>query len=643
MRTFAGVDLPAFERFKVDFRTTAYACRMLLCPRASAGFDSEEQLLEHEASHLRIICKVAGCQYPTFSSKQALAQHQAKFHPTDTATPRLKAIRRLQSRLAPSMSLRESYQSHKETGRELVGQAPGLDEPRLSASREIDMAGLPAKADQKEVNRYAHRITEAILNLSKHYHGQEDIGALWFELRQAIQEPRLAHLTDPSLWEPVRRVFLESSFEAACWTALVDLVCKRLTHPPDLIAFLKSLSRALPNYEENRAIWGALLIGLPPAARLDPQLWQLLGGRMKLETRTNFGVLGLGFLISCIPKDNRQVPMLCEAIKTGIPELSSYTARLMNHLGNRDAVVIVIDDSDDEMSSDPATQPSNSERRDAGPETSTNKEYGDLRAVIDQAEAIWKKYQCEVEPKLPLLNKFSGKAKNVPNMDQASDGSGSASNMTTNSHLQNGEPSSGSEPDPIGRNIDTSRETTDWLRRWAAKQERSSDAHAGLCTLSEELEKAPRDVKETVLFWGRLGAQAVRLPASCHLPASWIALCYRAVPDEATKNEQFWTMFFLSLPRIQHPVAGVWKALLDEVRNHRDLWDERFWREIGRKIPNNQATFTVWVDVFAAVLNHTRSHPALWDAFERGVPAMADLVEAIKDVLVIRNLVSTTP
>ncbi|KAK4164614.1 hypothetical protein QBC43DRAFT_352703 [Cladorrhinum sp. PSN259] len=94
MRTVPGIGLEDFERFKIEFRTTAFGCRLLSCPRASLGFDSEAQLAEHEASHLRIVCDVPGCQYPTFSSIRALKTHKRQRHPEETRTVQRRGIRR---------------------------------------------------------------------------------------------------------------------------------------------------------------------------------------------------------------------------------------------------------------------------------------------------------------------------------------------------------------------------------------------------------------------------------------------------------------------------------------------------------------------------------------------------------------------
>ncbi|KAK4163802.1 hypothetical protein QBC43DRAFT_212370 [Cladorrhinum sp. PSN259] len=93
MQTYGGIELEEFARFKVEYRKTAFACRLLSCPRATLGFDSQAELIEHEASHLRIVCKEPFCQYPPFSSVRALKAHQSKCHPKDTGVARRTGIR----------------------------------------------------------------------------------------------------------------------------------------------------------------------------------------------------------------------------------------------------------------------------------------------------------------------------------------------------------------------------------------------------------------------------------------------------------------------------------------------------------------------------------------------------------------------
>ncbi|KAK3293870.1 uncharacterized protein B0H64DRAFT_398860 [Chaetomium fimeti] len=85
---FPGVSAEELELFKRQFHTSAFTCRLKSCPRATMGFDSVQLLQEHEISHVcRPRCDFPGCQYPPFSSAQALRRHEQRFHQQD-ATPR---------------------------------------------------------------------------------------------------------------------------------------------------------------------------------------------------------------------------------------------------------------------------------------------------------------------------------------------------------------------------------------------------------------------------------------------------------------------------------------------------------------------------------------------------------------------------
>ncbi|KAE9369182.1 NACHT domain protein [Stipitochalara longipes BDJ] len=93
IQDFPGVAPEELELFKREFRTSAYTCRLLSCPRATAGFDTSELRLEHEATHTqRLQCLYPGCQYPPFTSTRALKSHEMKCH--ETALGR-KTIRRV--------------------------------------------------------------------------------------------------------------------------------------------------------------------------------------------------------------------------------------------------------------------------------------------------------------------------------------------------------------------------------------------------------------------------------------------------------------------------------------------------------------------------------------------------------------------
>lgn len=150
MRSYTGIDLPEFERFKVEFRTTAYACHMLSCPRATLGFDTEEELREHEASHLRILCDAVGCQYPAFSSLRALKEHRSKCHPNGNDTVGRRGIRRSQPRFAAAMSLKESYQSQQPTVEGALGKNPSLNVPFQTDKRSLGAATSNIQVSRKQ-------------------------------------------------------------------------------------------------------------------------------------------------------------------------------------------------------------------------------------------------------------------------------------------------------------------------------------------------------------------------------------------------------------------------------------------------------------------------------------------------------------
>lgn len=80
MRSYSRVTLQELERFKQEFRTAAFTCRLWSCPRAAVGFDSDDLRLAHEASHRSILCDVPDCQYPPFPSDNNLKAHHAKCH-----------------------------------------------------------------------------------------------------------------------------------------------------------------------------------------------------------------------------------------------------------------------------------------------------------------------------------------------------------------------------------------------------------------------------------------------------------------------------------------------------------------------------------------------------------------------------------
>ncbi|KAM5354528.1 hypothetical protein ACJ41O_001175 [Fusarium nematophilum] len=94
LRSCSGASLQDLERFRQEFRSSVFTCRLLSCPHAVSGFENNKLRLDHEASHRGIICDVSGCQYPPFVSTRALKNHRARCHAQETAAVIRKAIRK---------------------------------------------------------------------------------------------------------------------------------------------------------------------------------------------------------------------------------------------------------------------------------------------------------------------------------------------------------------------------------------------------------------------------------------------------------------------------------------------------------------------------------------------------------------------
>ncbi|KAH7250958.1 chromatin remodelling complex Rsc7/Swp82 subunit-domain-containing protein [Fusarium tricinctum] len=90
--SFPGASIQELERFKQDFRLSAFTCRFKGCPFSGTGFDDEGLRNRHEEqTHApRIACEVPGCQYPPFASIKALKAHNAQIHNPDKPEIRIK-------------------------------------------------------------------------------------------------------------------------------------------------------------------------------------------------------------------------------------------------------------------------------------------------------------------------------------------------------------------------------------------------------------------------------------------------------------------------------------------------------------------------------------------------------------------------
>ncbi|QGI98438.1 hypothetical protein CEK26_011507 [Fusarium fujikuroi] len=89
----AGVSLHDLERFRQEFRTSAFTCHLPSCRRSVEGFETHSLLVAHESSHRRILCEAQGCLYPPFTSIEALQRHHRKHHDLQAASTRRKIIR----------------------------------------------------------------------------------------------------------------------------------------------------------------------------------------------------------------------------------------------------------------------------------------------------------------------------------------------------------------------------------------------------------------------------------------------------------------------------------------------------------------------------------------------------------------------
>ncbi|VZI02341.1 unnamed protein product [Fusarium fujikuroi] len=89
----SGVSLHDLERFRQEFRTTAFLCRLPSCWRSVEGFETLSLLVTHEFSHRRILCEAQGCLYPPFANVKALQRHQRICHDLQAVNTKRKVIR----------------------------------------------------------------------------------------------------------------------------------------------------------------------------------------------------------------------------------------------------------------------------------------------------------------------------------------------------------------------------------------------------------------------------------------------------------------------------------------------------------------------------------------------------------------------
>lgn len=93
-RTYKDVSFQELERFKQNFRTSAFTCRIWSCRHATFGFNNLEDLIIHETDHQKQICSFQGCEYPIFSSAEALKTHVGKVHTQSNQVVPRKSIKK---------------------------------------------------------------------------------------------------------------------------------------------------------------------------------------------------------------------------------------------------------------------------------------------------------------------------------------------------------------------------------------------------------------------------------------------------------------------------------------------------------------------------------------------------------------------
>ncbi|KAI1173581.1 hypothetical protein F4777DRAFT_557344 [Nemania sp. FL0916] len=92
---YPGISAEDLAQFQRDYRSTAFTCRLSSCPRASDGFDTDAQRIDHEKSHTPPQkCPVSSCQYPPFQTEQALKAHTQRCHST-RGNARRRTVRRI--------------------------------------------------------------------------------------------------------------------------------------------------------------------------------------------------------------------------------------------------------------------------------------------------------------------------------------------------------------------------------------------------------------------------------------------------------------------------------------------------------------------------------------------------------------------
>lgn len=131
---YPGITAAEFDSFKRQCRASAYTCRIKGCPRATDGFERQDQCHDHEILHVRrLICTYSGCQYPPFGSSNALKRHISKIH---NPNPPRKSIRKV-GHLPPRNLSTSTYSGPNFVGIEWTTLGTFSDEGHNVITREL--------------------------------------------------------------------------------------------------------------------------------------------------------------------------------------------------------------------------------------------------------------------------------------------------------------------------------------------------------------------------------------------------------------------------------------------------------------------------------------------------------------------------
>ncbi|KAH6983392.1 hypothetical protein BKA56DRAFT_583622 [Ilyonectria sp. MPI-CAGE-AT-0026] len=166
--SFPGVSIRQLERFKQDFRSTAFTCRFWSCPLTGTGFETEALRDSHERAHApRMPCNVSGCQYPPFTSAQALIKHRVKHHDQGVPKIRIRSPQNSGDISVPSQTRRRQEVIGRTTKDRLLGtiaEASGQAHisqfhvtsrtPSVGLSLDLDQSAYPTV--NKALDRFCH-------------------------------------------------------------------------------------------------------------------------------------------------------------------------------------------------------------------------------------------------------------------------------------------------------------------------------------------------------------------------------------------------------------------------------------------------------------------------------------------------------